>query len=117
VPADKVAERRRRLLEMESELALAYHKSLIGRRLDVLVEGEDANRAGYVRGTSCHYAPVVFKGHLPALLARSVPVIACGARDGIVLATPEPDSDLYPLAPSPEYGLKRLPLPQIDLAV
>jgi threonylcarbamoyladenosine tRNA methylthiotransferase MtaB len=117
VPADQVAERRARLLEIESELARAYYQGLIGHRLDVLVEGEDVNWPGSVRGTSCRYAPVSFKGCLPALLARRVPVLACGVGDGFVLATPEPDNELYRSATSAENGFRRVPLPQVDLAV
>src|SRR4029077_17582743 len=41
VPPPVVQERRRRLLEIEQELAEAYYRSLLGRRLDVLVEGVD----------------------------------------------------------------------------
>src|SRR5262249_40933221 len=83
VPPAVVAERRRRLLELERELADAYHRSLVGRRLDVLVEG--AVRPGVVRGTSCRYAPVVFEAHAPALVGRRVPVRAVGVADGVVI--------------------------------
>src|SRR5262249_53214427 len=37
VPAPVVAERRRRLLEIERQTAAAYFRSLVGRRLDVMV--------------------------------------------------------------------------------
>ena len=46
--------------------ALAYQRSLLGRRLAVLVEGADPKRVGQVRGTSCRYAPVAFEGHAPS---------------------------------------------------
>jgi tRNA A37 methylthiotransferase MiaB len=45
-----------RLTEVERELQMAYYRSLIGRRLSVLVEGELA--PGRWAGTSCRYAPV-----------------------------------------------------------
>src|SRR5262249_50408333 len=90
VPAAVVAERRERLLQIERELADAYWRALIGRRLDVLVEGADPFRPGYARGTSCRYAPVTFPGHAPALMRRRVPVRAVGVADGVILGEPEP---------------------------
>src|SRR5262249_7068122 len=76
VPPQVVAERRERLLEIEKELAAAYAQRLVGRRLDVLVEGAAPGRPGWVVGTSCRYVPVALPGHLPALQARLVPVRA-----------------------------------------
>jgi threonylcarbamoyladenosine tRNA methylthiotransferase MtaB len=90
VPPQIVAERRQHLLELERELADAYFRSLIGRRLDVMVEGADPERPGWVRGTSCRYAPVAFEGHAPALTGRRVPVQAMAVSDGLVLGRPEP---------------------------
>jgi len=89
VPAAVVAERRTRLLELERDLATTYFRSLVGRRLEVLVEGADPQRLGHVLGTSCRYAPVTFAGHAPALLGQLVPVRAVGVADGVVLAQPE----------------------------
>src|SRR5438132_13608282 len=45
-----IAERRRRLLDLGAGLARKYFRSLIGRRLDVLVEGEAPAQPGYVPG-------------------------------------------------------------------
>lgn len=59
VPAEVKTERRRRLAELESDLARRYYRSLIGRTLEVLVESE-AQTAGLVRGTACRYVPVEF---------------------------------------------------------
>jgi threonylcarbamoyladenosine tRNA methylthiotransferase MtaB len=86
-----IAERRRRLLTLEQETAAAYHRRLVGRRLDVLVEGADRQRAGWARGTSCRYAPVAFEGHVPALLARRVPIRVNAVADGVLLGHPEPE--------------------------
>src|SRR5262249_46807476 len=72
VPPPVKAARRARLLQMERELAAAYHRELLGRTLDVLVEGADPSRPGFARGTSCRYAPVSFPGHAPPLLRRRV---------------------------------------------
>jgi threonylcarbamoyladenosine tRNA methylthiotransferase MtaB len=104
IPAPIVAARRERLHELERELADAYFRSLIGRRLDVLVEGADATRPGFVRGTSCRYAPVVFQGHAPALLKKRVPVRAVAVVGGAILGEPEPEEG--------NAGLEgRIPLP------
>jgi threonylcarbamoyladenosine tRNA methylthiotransferase MtaB len=105
-----VQERRRRLLEIEHELAEAYFRSLLGRRLDVLVEGADPQRPGHARGTSCRYTPVVFAGHAPALVRRIVPVRAVGIADGMILGEPEPDAALTPRWPSVSPRRTALPL-------
>ncbi|HEV3118776.1 MAG TPA: tRNA (N(6)-L-threonylcarbamoyladenosine(37)-C(2))-methylthiotransferase MtaB [Gemmataceae bacterium] len=92
VPPGVIADRRARLLELERKLARRYLCSLLGRRLDVLVEGEAPARAGFVMGTSCRYAQVAFEGYAPALLARRVPVMAHGVENGVILALPEPQN-------------------------
>ena len=91
VPPPVVAERRDRLRLLEQDLADAYLHSLVGRRLDVLVEGEEPGRSGFVRGTARRYAAVVFRGHAAALVRRCVPVRATAVADGVVLGEPEPD--------------------------
>jgi threonylcarbamoyladenosine tRNA methylthiotransferase MtaB len=113
VPPAVVAERRERLLELERELAGAYCRSLLGRELDVMVEGADPHRPGHVRGTSCRYVPVIFEGHAPALIGRRVPVRAERVADGEVLASPLPRPGLVeaesPRRNRPATG--RIPLP------
>jgi threonylcarbamoyladenosine tRNA methylthiotransferase MtaB len=94
VPPAVVAERRARLLEIERELTEAYCRSLIGRRLDVLVEGADPQRPGFVRGTACRAVPVVCRGHAPALIRRRVPVRAVAVANGVVLGEPEAEDAL-----------------------
>jgi threonylcarbamoyladenosine tRNA methylthiotransferase MtaB len=111
VPPAVVAERRERLRELERELADAYHRSLLGRRLDVLVEGADPRRPGHVLGTSCRYAPVSFAGHAPALIRRRVPVRAVAVAEGVILGEPEPEEGLPPL-PRVRPG-ERHPLPLV----
>ena len=56
VHGDVKADRRRRLAAVERELQQNYFQSLVGRRLQVLVESPA--EAGRVAGTSCRYAPV-----------------------------------------------------------
>src|SRR5262249_39095818 len=100
VPPPVIAERRQRLVEVDRELRTAYYRSLIGRRLDVLIEGPHPRQEGYVMGTSCRYAPVAVPGTLPALLSRRVPVRAMALADGVVFAHPEPESGMEaPSAP------------------
>jgi threonylcarbamoyladenosine tRNA methylthiotransferase MtaB len=115
VPPDVIARRRERLRALERELAAAYHRGLVGRRLEVLVEGEAPGRPGQVVGTSCRYAPTVFAGHAPALVRRLVPVRAEGIGDGVILGRPEPEAALEPagLAMEPGRAGGRVPLPQV----
>jgi threonylcarbamoyladenosine tRNA methylthiotransferase MtaB len=100
VPPAVKAQRRRRLLEIEAELADAYLRGLVGRTLDVLVEGPDPRRPGWVRGTSCRYVPVAFPGHAPALLRRRVSVRAFAVADDTLLGDPVAESDLIPTGAS-----------------
>jgi threonylcarbamoyladenosine tRNA methylthiotransferase MtaB len=101
VPPSVAAERRERLRLLERELADDYYRSLVGRRLEVLVEGADPARPGHVLGTSCRYAPVSFEGHAPALLRRLVPVRITAAAEEILLGRPEPEANLQP-SPLPQ---------------
>ncbi len=87
-PAVKSA-RREQLRELECELAERYQRRLLGRVLDVLVEGGDGPRPGHARGTSCRYAPVVFPGPAPALMRRRVPVRALRVEGGVIVGAPE----------------------------
>jgi len=96
VPPPIVAKRRQQLLELERQLADEYFRSLIGRRLDVLVEGADPRWPGWVRGTSCRYAPAVFEGRIEALVARRVPVRSFAVTDGRIIARPEPQAEENP---------------------
>ncbi len=88
VPTQVVAERCDRLRELERELATTYRRGLIDRTLDVLVEGADPLRHGFVRGTSCRFVPVSFPGYLPALLRRRVAVRATGEEGEILVGEP-----------------------------
>jgi threonylcarbamoyladenosine tRNA methylthiotransferase MtaB len=118
VPPSVKAERRRRLLELERLLAAAYHRSLLGRELDVLVEGEEGGRPGFARGTSCRYVPVVFEGYAPALVGRRVPVRVDRVGDGCVQGRPVPvrpeerRTGKAPTRQPPAAG--RLALPQVE---
>lgn len=86
-----VAERRERLLALEQETSNRYAHFLVGRRLKVMVEGDDPDCPGHVRGTSCRYVPVTFRGLAAALLGRCVPVRAVSVENGIVHGEAEPE--------------------------
>jgi threonylcarbamoyladenosine tRNA methylthiotransferase MtaB len=105
VPPHVKAARRERLRQIERELARDYHRRLVGRVLDVLVEGADETRPGHARGTSCRYAPVVFPGHAAALLRRRVPVRAVQVEDGAIVGEPEA------IEPVPAGTPRRVELP------
>jgi threonylcarbamoyladenosine tRNA methylthiotransferase MtaB len=118
VPASVVAERRRQLLALERELADAYYRSLQGRVLDVLVEGADPHRPGWVRGTSCRWATVAFAGNAAALLRRRLPVQAVDVAEGVILGKPLPEMGLTTTRPrgAPLVGFDRprLALPVLE---
>jgi threonylcarbamoyladenosine tRNA methylthiotransferase MtaB len=90
VPAAVIAERREHLRALERELAEQYYRGLIGRALDVMVEGEDPRRKGHSLGTSCRYAPVSFPGFAPALRGRLVPIRIDRLMNGILTGDPVP---------------------------
>jgi threonylcarbamoyladenosine tRNA methylthiotransferase MtaB len=112
VPLALVAERRRRLRALERELADHYFRSLLGRRLEALVEGADPHRPGFAIGTSCRYAPVSFPGHAPALIRRLVTVRALEVSNGVIVGEPVPETTA-PLSSVQidRPGPGRIPLP------
>jgi threonylcarbamoyladenosine tRNA methylthiotransferase MtaB len=68
------ADRGRRLAEVERDLRQRYFTQLLGRELEVLVESV-SDRAGFVRGTACRYAPVELPGDAQ-LVGEFITVIA-----------------------------------------
>jgi threonylcarbamoyladenosine tRNA methylthiotransferase MtaB len=76
VPKHIQQERSRELAAVETELRDAYYRSLIGRRLRVLVEGRQDGGSWF--GTSCRYATVELQaspsdeGHFVNVIAREV---------------------------------------------
>jgi threonylcarbamoyladenosine tRNA methylthiotransferase MtaB len=90
VPPEEIADRRRRLLVLEAELAAAFRQRLHGRRVDVLVEGEVRDRPGWVAGTACRHVQVALPGSA-ALGGCVVPVRVTAEDDGLLLGEP-PDA-------------------------
>ncbi len=62
VPAEIRRERMCRLAEVERELALEHYHAHVGEEVEVLVETESPDRAGWVRGTDRRYLPVEVLG-------------------------------------------------------
>ncbi|MEZ6057509.1 MAG: tRNA (N(6)-L-threonylcarbamoyladenosine(37)-C(2))-methylthiotransferase MtaB [Planctomycetaceae bacterium] len=54
--------RMQRLNLLEKQLAMQYYAAMVGRPLEVLIEGKRASRPGWLRGTDRHYMPVELPG-------------------------------------------------------
>jgi threonylcarbamoyladenosine tRNA methylthiotransferase MtaB len=78
------ADRVRRLGEFESQLRDRYYASLLGRQLRVLVESPFESQPGHMIGTSCRYAPVVFRGDV-SQRKQFVDVIAGSSENGRIV--------------------------------
>ena len=89
VPDAVVRERRTRLHELDVEMTRAYQRSLLGRCLDVLIEGANPQGAGHVLGTSCRYVQVSCRGHAPALIRKRVRVRTVAVEGGVIVGEPE----------------------------
>lgn len=92
-----LARRRDELLELDKHFAGAYLHRLVGKRLDLLVEGIDSAHSGWVRGTTCRKITALVEGG-PWLIRKRVPVMATRVERDYVLATgiPEEDGRLAP---------------------
>jgi threonylcarbamoyladenosine tRNA methylthiotransferase MtaB len=115
-----IAQRRDALKTLEKELAAQYYHLLVGRSLDVIVEGADPHRPGHVLGTSCRFAPVSFAASPAALLGRRVCVRALDANADFVFAAAEPvemaDSVLHSGPADQATRPNRIPLPLVGYA-
>lgn len=70
IPGNVVRERCERLAALDRKLAREYDNSLIGKELSLLIENRPSEtRPGWLRGTSCHYAPV----EIPPAQENTVP--------------------------------------------
>lgn len=88
IPKATKQARCRQLAELEVELRAQYFEQLVGRELEVMVEGSEGNR---VLGTSCRYAPVSIEAEHPESLPPGslVPVqIACRDGERLIGRTP-----------------------------
>ena len=102
VPPSTKAARREQLRQLERELAQSYAQSLVGRTLDVLVEGADEAQPQMARGTACRYVEVRFPGFRPELVRQRVDVVVHQAHEGILYGEALPHSaQRSPLSRSP----------------
>ena len=85
IPKKVKQERGRELASLEAELQGEYYQSLIGKRLQVLVESRLADRPGFSVGTSCRYSPVELASRA-ADIGEIVAIEADGVSDGHILA-------------------------------
>ncbi len=79
IPKRVKSQRSRHLGEIESRLRQKYFKSLLGRRLQLLVESVDAN--GTALGTACRYAPFELESNAPPAIGTLFDVTASELRD------------------------------------
>lgn len=103
VPDAVLRPRMNRLVEVCSQAARGYFESLVGRRLEMLVETPHPERAGLMRGTACRYAPLLLET-LPSLRGRLVPVQTRRWAEGYLEAVPvaeNTDDPSDPLSESP----------------
>ena len=75
-----------RLAGIERDLAEDYYRSLLGSRLEVLVERESETQPGLMRGTDRRYVPVELPG-TPTDVGKLVPATAERATRDHLLAT------------------------------
>jgi threonylcarbamoyladenosine tRNA methylthiotransferase MtaB len=91
VPDDVRTARQQELAAVEEETARRYHESLIGHRLEMLVETPHPEYPGWMRGNACRYAPLLLKT-LPELRGKLVPVVAKRFMADALEVEPIPDS-------------------------
>ncbi|MFP6586380.1 MAG: tRNA (N(6)-L-threonylcarbamoyladenosine(37)-C(2))-methylthiotransferase MtaB [Pirellulaceae bacterium] len=60
LPKSLKKQRGREIAMLAEELQTTYYQSLVGKKLEVLVEAEDRDKPQHYVGTSCRYAPVEF---------------------------------------------------------
>ena len=88
VPPAIVRQRRERLAQLDRGLAAQYAASLIGRKLEVLVEGVDPRNPDHVMGTSCRYVTVSLPGKPERMVKQLVQVCGQRVEAGVILASP-----------------------------
>jgi tRNA-2-methylthio-N6-dimethylallyladenosine synthase len=79
VPADVKAERLQRVQSLQKEISARRLARWVGRRADVLVEGDSARHPGQLCGRTTGNEMVNFAGP-PSLIGRLVPVMISGMR-------------------------------------
>ena len=86
-------QRQQALSQLEVQLRDRYFHSLLGSRLQVLVESSHPDRVNVQVGTSCRYAPVEIKTPSPLPVGELVDLVARDLVDGHILATGQPSGN------------------------
>ncbi len=89
VPGHVAMHRAMRLGKLGKVLRSRYFQSLLGRSLQVLVEGAIPGRPGWVGGTSDYHAPVALPGG-QELLGRFAYVVGQRVENGWIVGEPNP---------------------------
>ncbi len=100
IAPEVIAERKALLAELDRELESNYLRQLLGKRLDVLVEGVDPHRPGHVVGTSCRKVAVAFPGR-PVLVRQLMRVRAVQVLNGRLYAAQLPEAAMIEEHPLP----------------
>ena len=87
-----LAQRRDGLIALDRQLQDAYLRRLVGKRLDLLVEGQDPERPGWVRGTTCRKMTAMIEGG-PGLIRKRVPIMPTAVVGDCLVATGVPEDD------------------------
>lgn len=90
IPSDLKSRRVAHLQNLERELRSEYFSSLLGRNLQLLVEGRDPRSPDHYLGTSCRYTPVKLLTSASLPIGKLVQVQADAHDGSMVLATPCP---------------------------
>ena len=86
-------QRQQALAQLEVQLRDRYFRSLLGSRLQVLVESPHPDRANVQVGPSCRYAPVEIETPSPPPAGQLVDLVAQDLVDGRILATDQPSGN------------------------
>jgi len=98
VPHQVCQARAAHLARVAARARARFFESLVGRTVQVLIEGASPGRPGWLRGTSARYAPVVLPGG-PEQVGRLVDVVVRGVRDGALEASSPVGAEMAAQAP------------------
>jgi threonylcarbamoyladenosine tRNA methylthiotransferase MtaB len=96
VPEPIKIRRAAEMAQLERRLADRYHRSLLGRELQVMIESPLPDRPGRAFGTSCRYAPVELPADAGALGTFAY-VRAVGVSEGRIIGELAGSSRKYPV--------------------
>jgi threonylcarbamoyladenosine tRNA methylthiotransferase MtaB len=83
VTAADIKQRCRRLRDIGRQKRAAFHRSFIGRRVQVLVEGRRDPRSGMLKGISANYLPVFFPGESSLFNRMALVAVTAAGPEGL----------------------------------